>query len=777
MEVFKFTKLMSANAITRDVVRKRDETDGFTEGFIVMATKEDEATPRSMIGQFLQHHQSSKTAQRPGLRNRPRSTSLGVGAQADTQTSGGRKRAGQRSHLSTSELTPHNAIDQFLQISKTTEPTKRKRAISAKTPAVSQASSKAVLSSSLRSTTVGCLRSAAGQVHKPTPRSMISAFVHQAVEETPVAVTGTSISYLDATFPGSEVAPKRRKSIKEESFLEYLDLENEDVQPVQRERSRTRRTRTRLSAFEVASKLAVDSLKKVGKKLIVTAEVHRPQGTPLRLVEHIEEPHSATLPENQTDSPDRLKETDECESSVSELSRRSSHTEASSVSPRTLVTRASPRTSNTPGGHASPRDSMALRLSPKSALRVSLGSALRVSPGLASRVSPRSLGTSKLGKASTSPRVSLSPRQTSLRGTSLSPRRTSLSPNATLEKTPASVSKMSLSKTTAGSFVAAVSPADGRESGGSNQEDLSQVTEGDPAEDPSPAGGDEVEGDMVGNNEEETNYNKSLLSYFRQQTQASHSDNLYSTVERTAAVNSVDNRDSAVDDDGHVADGDSWHGDDHVDIVPSEGEVSTGDRLTTTACQSKTPNIFEAAKQKSNMPILWRSPTTAVSRSGKEQSRVKVTHSEPWLWEKKKLPPTVSRIAVAPKTQILQKSQMKTKKLRRADPSFPRLPASLTRSIFAHFSRHSRMSRATIDEVEKVADIYWKNAVSDLATYAKHANRASLLEADVELLLKRQRFVTEKTTMYTLVEKYLSLEHRQEIIPMARTGNKVVPKH
>ena len=28
---------------------------------------------------------------------------------------------------------------------------------------------------------------------------------------------------------------------------------------------------------------------------------------------YLEEPHSATLPENQTDSPDRLKETDECE--------------------------------------------------------------------------------------------------------------------------------------------------------------------------------------------------------------------------------------------------------------------------------------------------------------------------------------------------------------------------------------------------------------------------------------------------------------------------------
>ena len=79
----------------------------------MMATEVRE-TPRSMITQFIQHHQSSKTSHRPGLRNRIRSTSLGEGPPADTQRSGERTRRGQRitgnSKLSTSEFTPHGAV-------------------------------------------------------------------------------------------------------------------------------------------------------------------------------------------------------------------------------------------------------------------------------------------------------------------------------------------------------------------------------------------------------------------------------------------------------------------------------------------------------------------------------------------------------------------------------------------------------------------------------------------------------------------------------------------
>ena len=43
----------------------------------------------------------------------------------------------------------------------------------------------------------------------------------------------------------------------------------------------------------------------------------------------------------------------------------------------------------------------------------------------------------------------------------------------------------------------------------------------------------------------------------------------------------------------------------------------------------------------------------------------------------------------------------------------------------------------TVSSVLCRADVYWKNVVSDLAAYAKHANRGTIFEADVELLLKR----------------------------------------
>jgi len=40
----------------------------------------------------------------------------------------------------------------------------------------------------------------------------------------------------------------------------------------------------------------------------------------------------------------------------------------------------------------------------------------------------------------------------------------------------------------------------------------------------------------------------------------------------------------------------------------------------------------------------------------------------------------------------------------------------------------------------------------------------------------RQGFVTPEQSMYSLVEEYLPLEYRQEIIPIARSGNVIEPK-
>ena len=43
-------------------------------------------------------------------------------------------------------------------------------------------------------------------------------------------------------------------------------------------------------------------------------------------------------------------------------------------------------------------------------------------------------------------------------------------------------------------------------------------------------------------------------------------------------------------------------------------------------------------------------------------------------------------------------------------------------------------------------------------------------------LFFRQGFITDNQSLYSLVEKYLPLEYRQEIIPMVQAGNKIVLK-
>ncbi|XP_064599107.1 uncharacterized protein LOC135465722 [Liolophura sinensis] len=105
-----------------------------------------------------------------------------------------------------------------------------------------------------------------------------------------------------------------------------------------------------------------------------------------------------------------------------------------------------------------------------------------------------------------------------------------------------------------------------------------------------------------------------------------------------------------------------------------------------------------------------------------------------------------------------------------------RMPASLTKGIFSHFLK-SNISKDVLNEVEKIADKYWTNVTSDLGAFADHAGRVTVTEEDVELLMKRQGFATGRRSMYTLVEQYLPLEYKQEIVPMARAGNVLYPRH
>lgn len=103
------------------------------------------------------------------------------------------------------------------------------------------------------------------------------------------------------------------------------------------------------------------------------------------------------------------------------------------------------------------------------------------------------------------------------------------------------------------------------------------------------------------------------------------------------------------------------------------------------------------------------------------------------------------------------------------------MPTRVVKAIFSHFSK-LRVSKEAIAEVEKVSEQYWRNLAEDLEAYALHAHRQVINESDFELLMRRQGFVTDTCSLNTLIAKYLPLELRQELIPIARSGNVLEPK-
>ncbi|XP_033626046.1 centromere protein T-like [Asterias rubens] len=105
----------------------------------------------------------------------------------------------------------------------------------------------------------------------------------------------------------------------------------------------------------------------------------------------------------------------------------------------------------------------------------------------------------------------------------------------------------------------------------------------------------------------------------------------------------------------------------------------------------------------------------------------------------------------------------------------PCLPSSLTKSILTHFSK-ARLSKDALAAAEKGAEAFFKRLSNDLTAYSHHARRQTIEQGDVELLMRRQGLVQDQQSLYALIEKYLPLEYRKELIPMATAGNKVTPK-
>ncbi|NWU95996.1 CENPT protein, partial [Upupa epops] len=107
-------------------------------------------------------------------------------------------------------------------------------------------------------------------------------------------------------------------------------------------------------------------------------------------------------------------------------------------------------------------------------------------------------------------------------------------------------------------------------------------------------------------------------------------------------------------------------------------------------------------------------------------------------------------------------------------PREPQIARSLIKSIFSHYV-NMPVTRDAFKIVERCSERYFKQISNDLEAYARHARRKTVEKADLEILMRRQGLVTDKMPLHVLIERYLPLEYRKLLIPVATSGNKVTP--
>lgn len=94
---------------------------------------------------------------------------------------------------------------------------------------------------------------------------------------------------------------------------------------------------------------------------------------------------------------------------------------------------------------------------------------------------------------------------------------------------------------------------------------------------------------------------------------------------------------------------------------------------------------------------------------------------------------------------------------------------------FFSFCTKMPVEKTALEIVEKCLDKYFQHLCNDLEVFASHAGRKIVKPEDLLLLMRRQGLVTDQVSQHVLVERYLPLEYRQQLIPCAFSGNSVFP--
>ncbi|KAL5606722.1 hypothetical protein BROUX41_003116 [Berkeleyomyces rouxiae] len=99
---------------------------------------------------------------------------------------------------------------------------------------------------------------------------------------------------------------------------------------------------------------------------------------------------------------------------------------------------------------------------------------------------------------------------------------------------------------------------------------------------------------------------------------------------------------------------------------------------------------------------------------------------------------------------------------------YPSLPQSVVKKIALTFAQRSGLARSkispeTLQQLCLATDWFFEQAGADLKAYSEHANRKTIDESDVALLMRRQRQINSTSTIFSQAHKYLPRELLQEI--------------
>ncbi|KAM8877449.1 uncharacterized protein cenpt [Synchiropus picturatus] len=152
----------------------------------------------------------------------------------------------------------------------------------------------------------------------------------------------------------------------------------------------------------------------------------------------------------------------------------------------------------------------------------------------------------------------------------------------------------------------------------------------------------------------------------------------------------------------------------------------------------------------------------------RQKRRVAFPNPAPLAVDAQAEPSSEKRHSTPPKPKVRQKKPATAKKR-------TSLPKSYLMASFKHFAK-TRVSGDVYPVLSEIMEQFFDRLMQDVETYAAHAKRKTIEVEDVVLLLKRQGHVNDKVPVEVLIEKYLRMQQRKLLIPIATSGNVVVPK-